>query len=107
MAKPLDVQDRLEYARCAVALLRALAIAKTKMRYEVFARAIGLIPDKDPWEVQYRDQVTAILRVAAAVEKEGLGGRDADVAPLEFDWVVGEDGKPGAGIVKTSRIVTD
>ena len=41
----LDVQERLEYARCAVAVLRALQITDNKMQYRDFAKAIGLIPD--------------------------------------------------------------
>jgi hypothetical protein len=101
----LNVQDRLEYARCAVAVLRTLKIADITMRYEGFGRAIGLIADKDPWEIRYREQIRAILRIVAAVEREGLGGRDNDIEPLDFDRIVGEDGKPGAGIEKTSRIV--
>jgi hypothetical protein len=36
-----------------------------------------------------------------------LGGEAADIEPLEFERIVTEDGKPGAGIVKDSRIVTE
>jgi len=105
--KTLNAQDRLVYAQRAITVLRALKIAGTKMRYEGFARAIGLIADGDPWEVRHRDQITAIFRIAAAAEREGLGGRDSVIEPLEFDWVVGEDGSPGAGIERDCRIVTD
>ena len=105
--KRLDVQDRLEYARCAVAVLRALATSKTTMRYEGFARAIGLISDKDPWEVRYKQQVEAILRIAAAVERQVRGGRNEDIERLQFHRVVTENGNPGAGIMKKSWIETE
>jgi hypothetical protein len=39
-ARPLDVQGLLEYARAAVAVLRALQISKTTMAYADFAKAI-------------------------------------------------------------------
>lgn len=82
-----------------------MANNKTKMRYEEFASAIGLISPTDAWEVRYRDQVTAILSIMAAVERQGLGGIDRSAAPLEFDWIVNERGQPGAGFAKESRII--
>lgn len=102
----LDVQDRLEYARCAVAVIRALKITNTTMRYEALGKAIGLIPDGHLWEARHRQQVEAILRIAAAVEKQRWGGGSTTIEPLDFDRIVGEDGKPGAGVAKTSQIVT-
>jgi hypothetical protein len=41
--KTLDVQAKLEYARSAVAVLRALQITGKTMRYGEFAQAIGEI----------------------------------------------------------------
>ena len=103
--KTLNVQDRLEYARCAVAVLRALKIVDQGMRYEGFARAIGLIADNETWQPWHRQQTDAILQIAAAVERQGLGGRDKNFARLEFDRIVNENGQPGAGIAKNSWIV--
>jgi hypothetical protein len=103
--KTLNVQDRLEYARCAVGVLRALQITDQKMRYEDFARAIGLIADNEKWQPWHRQQTDAILQTAAAVERQGLGGKDRNIARLEFDRIVNRKGRPGAGIAKNSRIV--
>jgi hypothetical protein len=41
--KELDIQDLLEYARAAVAVLRTLQISDSTMTYADFARAIGLL----------------------------------------------------------------
>src|ERR1700722_19396595 len=98
----LNVDDRLRFARRAVAVLRALAASGKKMRYNEFARKIGLMTANERWTAQYRDQTTATLRVVAAVEHYGLGGRDRGVKPLEFDCVVTVSGKPGSGITKNS-----
>lgn len=105
LLKTLNVKQRLDFASRGVDVLRALATNKQKMQYEEFAKAIGLISRTAVWEVRYRDQVTAILSVIAAVERRGLGGKDRNVPPLEFDWIVNKQGKPGAGIAKNSRIV--
>jgi hypothetical protein len=53
----LDIQDRLEYARAAVAVLRALKIKDSTMGYGELARAIGLIPEGGRWEPWHRQQV--------------------------------------------------
>lgn len=86
-------------------MLRTLASNKQKMQYEEFAKAIGLMAKTDTWTVQHREQVTAILSVMAAVERQGLGGKDRSAVPLEFQWIVNRHGKPGAGFAKNSRIV--
>jgi hypothetical protein len=103
--KALNVKDRLEFASRGVDELRKLATNRKKMQYEDFAKAIGLMSPTDAWEVRHRDQVTAILSVMAAVERQGLGGRDKSVAPLNFAWIVNRHGKPGAGFTKNSRII--
>jgi hypothetical protein len=103
--KTLNVKDRLNFALRGVDELRKLAANKKKMQYEDFAKAIGLMLPTDAWEVRHRDQVTAILSVMAAVERQGLGGRDKNVAPLDFSWIVNKHGNPGAGFTKNSRIV--
>jgi hypothetical protein len=105
--KTLNVQDRLEYARCAVAVIRALKITDRTMRYNELARAIGLMSDGHRWEPWHRQQIEAILHIAAAVEKQRWGGEATDIAPLEFERIVTEDGKPGAGVFRNSRIVTE
>jgi hypothetical protein len=103
--KTLNVKQRLDFASRGVDLLRKLATNKQTMQYEDFARGIGLISATDVWEVRYRDQVTAILSVMGAVERQGLGGKDRAVPPLEFQWIVNRKGKPGAGFAKNSRIL--
>lgn len=105
--KKLNVQDRLEYARCAVAVLRALKITDRTMRYNELARAIGLMSDSDRWEPWHRQQIEAILQIAHAVEQQRWGGEATDISPLEFERIVTEDGLPGAGVVKNSRITRD
>jgi hypothetical protein len=103
--KTINVKQRLDLASRGVDVLRALASNKQKMQYEEFAKAIGLMAKTDAWTVQQREQVTAILSVMAAVERDGRGGRDKKIPPLEFDWIVNKQGKPGAGFTKNSRIV--
>jgi hypothetical protein len=103
--KTLDVQARLEYARAGVAVLRALGITDTSMRYHGFATAIGLIPDGGKWEPWHRQQVAEILQVMAATEK--TAGKKTGTVPLEFARIVTAKGEPGAGVRKTSKIVRD
>ncbi len=98
----LNVQQLLEFARAAVAVIRSLQITDRTMRYGELARAIGLIRDDGGWHVRHRRQITTILCIAAAVEREaGDGGAQA----LEFERIVNETGEPGAGVLRTSRIV--
>ena len=102
----LNVQDRLGYAIAAVAVIRGLKITGKTMRYNELARAIGLLPEHDDWRVRYRTLITDILSIAAAVEKQSgpkFGGSD----PLDFNTIVNEDGEPGTGILKSSRIVRE
>ena len=66
--KTLDVQSRLEFARAAVAVLRALHISDRTMRYQEFAKAIGLMSDDEPWKVWHRKQIADVLRLVAAAE---------------------------------------
>jgi hypothetical protein len=99
----LNVQDRLQYALAAVAVIRGLRITERTMRYNELARAIGLLPEHAPWHIRYRTFITDILSIAAAVENQtgpNTGGAD----PLEFPRIVNEEGEPGAGILKMSRI---
>lgn len=101
--KTLNVQARLEYARAAVAVLRSLQISKRHMLYGEFARAIGLMSDNEPWKVWHRKQVSDILYLVAAAERQG---RTTDIEKIQFDRIVKGDGKPGKGFHKTSKIVT-
>jgi hypothetical protein len=102
--KGLDIQDRLQCASSAVAVLRTLKIRDSTMPYKDFANAIGLIPDGGRWEPWHRQQVTDILNLVAAAERQGHANGDTE--PLEFDRIVNADtGKPGPGIDKSSRIV--
>jgi hypothetical protein len=103
--KTLDVQARLEHARAAVAVLRALRIAHRTMRYGEFATAIGLISDGGRWEPWHRQQITDILTCIAAVERQA--GQNAGIDPLQFDRIVNERGEPGIGFHKTSKLVAE
>lgn len=103
--KALDVQARLECACAGVSVLRALRITNGTMRYGEFARAIGLIADGETWQPWHRQQVPEVLRIIAAVERQA--GANTGTASLEFERIVNAEGEPGAGVVRTSRIVTD
>jgi hypothetical protein len=52
-----------------------LKITDRTMRYNELARAIGLMSDNDRWEPWHRQQIEAILQIAAAVERQRWGGR--------------------------------
>jgi hypothetical protein len=100
----LDVQDRLEYARSAVAVLRSLQITAKTMRYGEFAKAIGLISDTESWKPWHRQQIAEILNLVAAAERQGA--KSLDIEPLEFERIItGKTSQPGKGISKESRIV--
>jgi hypothetical protein len=101
--KTLDVQARLEYARAAVAVLRALQVSNSTMKYRQFAIAIGMMAEDEEWKVWHRTQITAILNLTAAAEKQG---RSADSRPLEFERIVTGKGEPGEGFYKKAKIVT-
>jgi hypothetical protein len=100
----LDVQARLEYARAAVAVLRSLKISNSTMRYGQLAVAIGMRAEGAPWQPWYRQQIRDILNLVAATEYQA--GKRAGTEPLDFERIVGEDGLPGAGVSKVSRLVT-
>jgi hypothetical protein len=102
--KTLSVAERLDYARATIAVLRALKITQTTMRYIDLARSIGLMSDTDKWEPRLRQQIEDILQLAAAAERQKGGGANPDNDPLEFERVVTKDGEPGQGVVKASRI---
>jgi len=103
--KTLDVQSRLEYARAAVAVLRALQVTNGKMRYRDLAIAIGVMSHDEKWEVWHRTQLTDILNLAAAAENQG---RPAGSIPLEFERIVTEAAdEPGAGFYRKSKITRD
>jgi hypothetical protein len=102
--KTLNVKQRLEFALRGLEQLRKLADTKTKMEYENFAKTVGLIGPGEAWEVQHREQVTAILSILGAVERQGWGGNDKTAKPIEFEWIVNKKGEPGAGFAKNSKI---
>jgi hypothetical protein len=103
--KTIDVQARLEYARAAVAVLRALRIADKTMRSRDLATAIGLMSDSDHWEPWHRQQISDILNLVAATKRKASS--NADTEPLQFERVVTGDGQPGTGFYKTARITVD
>ena len=103
--KTLDVQARLEYGRAAVAVLRALKIANSTMRYGEFAKAIGLMADGEDWQPWHRQQIGDILNLIAATERQA--GQHTGVDSLEFDRIVTAQAEPGAGFYRSSRIVRE
>ena len=103
--KTLDVQARLEYARAAVAVLRALRIADRTMRYNEFAAAIGLMSDGDHWQPWHQQQLGDLLNLIAATERQA--GQHTGVDPLQFERIVNTQGQPGVGFYKTSKLVTE
>jgi Flp pilus assembly protein CpaB len=104
--KTLDVQARLEYARAAVAVLRTLQITKVTITYRDFARAIGLMSDRERWQAWHQQQVRDILNLTAATERKA--GRKVDIEPLQFNRIVtAKKGQPGSGFYKTSKIITE
>jgi hypothetical protein len=101
--RKLDVQARLEYARCAVAVLRALKIVDKKMSYKDLGKAVGLISDPEVWEPWHQQQARDILNIAAAVEDQAAS---TPTEPIEFDRIINDKkGEPGEGILKKSKIV--
>jgi len=100
----LGVHDLLQYALATVAVIRGLEITDRTMHYNELARAIGLISKDATWHVRHRTQITNVLTIAAAVENiTGLNPPE----PLEFERIVTEDGEPGAGFSKVSKIVRE
>jgi hypothetical protein len=102
--KTIDVQARLEYARAAVAVLRALRITGGTMRYGQLANAIGLISDGERWEPWHRQQIRDILNLVAATENQS--GPNSGLEPLQYERIVNKAGEQGIGFHKTSKIVT-
>jgi len=70
------------------------------MRYQDFAKAIGLMRENETWQPWHRHQVGEILYLAAAAEHQG-----PVTNPLAFGVVVGVDGEPGQGFYKNAKIV--
>ena len=102
--RDLDIQDLLEYARAAVAVLRTLQISDSTMSYADFARAIGLLESpEDVWRAWHRQQTEAILKATAAIE---LKAKMKSMA-LEYNRIINKrTGQAGKGVSKRSRIVT-
>jgi len=97
----LTLETSLDYARCAVAVLRALKMIRATMTYQQFAKAIGAMPADGTWSIKYRDHhVKNVLTILGAVE------RLVHENDLDFGLVVNkETGQPGAGFHKNHHIV--
>jgi hypothetical protein len=104
--KTLDVQARLEYARATVAVLRTLRITNITMSYQDFAKAVGLMSDRERWQAWHQQQVRDVLNLVAATERKA--GAHTDNDPLEYQRIVkAKTGRPGKGLHKVSKIVTE
>jgi hypothetical protein len=88
--RKLDAESRLEYARAAVAVLRALKITKSTMHHADFAKAIGLISASETFQQGHRAQITNILDLAHIAEATTRGGQ----ASLDFTQLLGKGDKP-------------
>jgi hypothetical protein len=73
------------------------------MLYNEFGRAIGLMTEDEEWNIRYRQPITDILCIIAAVEDQAGGTTSF---PLEHPPLVNSHGEPGPGFFKTSRIVS-
>jgi len=100
--KTLAVEDRLGFARATAAVLRSLSATDRTMSYKELAIAIGLMGSGERWEAWHRSQISEILDLTAAAEHQG-----SSAATLEFDRVMRQDGQPGSGVHKFSRIVSE
>jgi hypothetical protein len=100
--KTLTVEDRLGFARAAVAVLRSLIATDRTLHYKELAIAIGLMRAGEKWEAWHRSQISEILDLTAAAEHQG-----SSASTLEFERVVRQDGQPGSGVHKFSRIVSE
>lgn len=100
--KTLAVEDRLGFARATAAVIRSLSATDRTMHYKELAIAIGLLGMDEKWEVWHRSQISEILNLTAAAEHQGSRS-----PMLEFDRVVRQDGQPGSGVHKFSRIVSE
>jgi hypothetical protein len=96
----LDVMAHLEYAARAVKVLRGLTANNDTMRHIDLGRAVGLIGPDERWQPWHRQQVGAILKLVAAVDRHN----NRDQETLEYHRIVGGDGKPGTGVTGTSRL---
>jgi hypothetical protein len=85
----MTAEQRLGYAFSTVAILRHLTATDTTMRYNELGRVIGLIGPDEKFNQGHRTQIADIL---------------TGKLTLEFDRIVGADGKPGAGFFKTRRL---
>jgi len=66
------------------------------MRYGDFARAIGLRGENEPWQARHRTLVTKVLRLTALC--------DETLEELDFSRIVGEDGMPGSGHYRATKM---
>jgi hypothetical protein len=98
----LDVQDKLQYARCAVAVLRTLKILDAKMSRHDFARAIGLVGSGFVgWDELQLDDILCITAAVERLKIEGLKSAN-NVEPLEYERI-----KFCEGDFRNSRIVKE
>jgi hypothetical protein len=74
------------------------------MRYSEFATAIGLMSDGESWQPWHRQQIRDILNLVAATERQA--GGNTGLEPIQFERIVNQQGQPGEGFYKTSKIVT-
>jgi hypothetical protein len=81
------------FAACKLLIERCVTVK--------LARAIGLIQDDGGWQPWHRQQIATILVIVAAVEREA---GPTGTRPIDFERIVNET-EPGAGVLRTSRIV--
>jgi len=99
--KTLDVKSRLECASVAVTVLRALQTSDGEMPYREFASAIGLMSDDETWDAWHRQQITDVLSLMAASERQS---RSADIRPLQFHRIIPGDGEQSPAFCQASKV---
>ena len=101
--KTLNAQARLACAQAAIAVLHALKISDSRMYYEDFAKAIGIMSEDEKWHISYRQPITHTLNLVAATARQAGSG---EVESLQFERLVRKtDDEPGPGYFKECRIV--
>ena len=100
ITQEFNSEDRLMSAFAAKSVLRTLQRSDSILTYQQFAEAIGLKAESEPWHPRYRQQVTSVLSLLAAVEKQA----HEEASP--FHRIVNANtGKPGAGVRRDTRLI--
>jgi hypothetical protein len=97
----LDAVQRVWLAAAAISALKALETTDSTLTHFEFARAIGLVGENDPWQAWHRTQISDVLNLASAADRQANGGEET----LPFYRVVNaQTDETGVGIDHHSAI---